>query len=176
MKHDKKMIIIRLTAIVLCLVFITSKFISKTLAKYTSSDFGSDSARVATFFVGNNSTASIGEFSLDDIYNGESKTIEFAIVNFDADNMTEVAYSYEFTVSTLHNLPLIITIAPKEKQGSGELATVSDLVATNGMMDCNDESTHIYTITITWDKNYTDYQYTELIDVLTIDYTCTQIN
>ena len=178
LKHDKKMIIIRLIAIVLCLFFITSKFISKTLAKYTSSDFGSDSARVATFFVGDNGSASIGNFSLEEIYNGATKEIEFVIVNFEGEKITEVAYNYEFTVSTLNNLPLIITIETKQKTGSGEFADIDNITghATSGLMDCNSKSTHSYVIKIKWNEEVIDYEYTELIDILTIDYTCSQID
>lgn len=173
MKHDKKILIIRLIAIFLCLTFITSKYISKTFAKYTSSDFGSDSARVATFFVGaTNNTSSI-DFSLTDINTTTVKEITFNVVNFVDEKKTEVAYNYEFEVSTLNNLPLIITLTAPTESGYAE---VDGLLATNGKMDCNGKTTHTYTITIKWDPSKVDYEYTELIDVLTIDFTCNQID
>ena len=80
MKHNKRLIVLRLIAIVLCLMFITSKYITKTLAKYTSSDFASDSARVATFFIGSNDTKVPISFSINNMKEGYTLTYDFTIV------------------------------------------------------------------------------------------------
>ena len=179
MKHNKRLIVLRLIAIVLCLMFITSKYITKTLAKYTSSDFASDSARVATFFIGSDDTKAPISFSINNMKAGDTLTYDFAIVNYTGDKLTETAYTYNFSVSTLGNLPLTITVSQNSKSGTGEFATIDPVSKTsgvNGTMDCNTKSSHTYTITITWDKNELDYKYTQEVDMLIINYTCTQVD
>ena len=87
--------------------------------------------------------------------------------------------TYDFSVSTLGNLPLTITVSQNSESGTGEFATIDPVSKTscvNGTMDCNTKSSHTYTITITWDKNELDYKYTQEVDMLIINYTCTQVD
>lgn len=164
---------LRAAAIIMCSVFILSRVITSSLAKYTKSDIGTDQGIVATFYVGSNSDKSVISIPLS----SETTTCEFSIVNFIGDEITEVAYNYDFTVSTLDNLPINVTVTPKGT--SDQLATVTGLFGTNGTMPCDSKSTHTYVVTISLDTtqdDYNDYKYTEEIDILIIDFHCEQIN
>lgn len=168
---SKISLILRISIVILCSLFIFTRKIDSSLAKYTSKVSATDSARVATIYVG----ANLSQPTIEIPLSNEPITYELIIQNYDESKHSEVTYEYGFTVSTLGNLPIDITIEQKTNNGKGTLATINNLEATEGIMLCDGDIQHKYTITIKWTDDVLDYEDTLEIDILKISYYCEQI-
>lgn len=104
-----------LASVLLCLVMMSSCLVAGMLAKYTTSDSGSETARVAKFaFSVSDTDASHQIIDLSEIQKpGDSKTYDFSV-----SSKSEVAVSYDITLMLNGNMPLTCTVTKNESGGS----------------------------------------------------------
>lgn len=175
-KQKKKNLFFMFSLILFALVLFSSMITSGILARYTGNNGNNDEAKVAKFYVdGTNSE----EILTLDLTNSSSVVFIVEIVNFNGDTICETAVNYGFTISTLDNLPLKISISEQTKKGSGNLGIVSGTSCTNGYMGVNSKETHSYTITVSWDTSiddWNDYENSKKVDIVIINFNATQID
>lgn len=167
-KLELHTIVLRLAAVLLSLVMLTTGLVSGRYARYVTSASGSDSARVAKFTV----TQSIlqGETDLTqtipmpDIRPGETVPVTVKI-----DHDTEVAVRNTITVENVYsNLPLTFRIAETGTTGSDG----STLAVEYGPGTFEKE----YVISVTWVSDGNDLNYIGMVDLLTITVTTEQVD
>lgn len=144
-------IMIRIAAVLLCLVMISLHLMAGLYAKYTSNGSGEDSARVARFNVIVNGT----DADLDVTCTSNEDTYTIAV-----SNQSEVAVSYTISVDTSLADADSNAVTPVLDQSTGALApggqtqhtlafSVSDWSAfTEGMKGENGEASLSFTVTI----------------------------
>ena len=173
-KLFKIILIFNVVIVVLCSLFILTKKIDSSLAKYRTEVSGNDTSRVATIYVG----ADLSEEYINLHLSSEPLTYNLVIQNYDGSKQSEVSYNYSFSISTLGNLPILITITPKTNNGFGTLAQAKiddNLSYTNGIIPCDYDIKHEYIVTINFIDDVLEYEDTFEIDVLKITYHCEQL-
>ena len=154
-KLELHTIVLRLAAVLLSLVLITTGMVSGRYARYVTSASGSDSARVAKFTV----TQSIlqGETDLaQTIPMPEIKPGDTVVINIVLEYDTEVAVRSTVDVQSLYsNLPLTISVQEK-----GTLSS----------------HTKEYEAAITWVQGSNDVDYIGMVDLITITVTSEQVD
>lgn len=177
MVKRKKNNIAFMISIVLFTLFLFSSIVtSGILAKYTGVSSNDDDARVAKFYVDETNSEEVLTLTLS---NSSSVNFTVEVVNFKDSTVCETAFNYGFTVRTLDNLPLKITISDPAKTGAGTLASISGITCTNGEMLPNGKDTHTYVITVSWDTTvdgWNDYENSKKVDLVIIDFIATQID
>ena len=167
-KLELHTIVLRLAAVLLSLVLITTGMVSGRYARYVTSASGSDSARVAKFTV----TQSIlqGETDLaQTIPMLEIKPGKTVIIDVVVEHDTEVAVRNTVDVQSLYsNLPLTISVQEKGTETSGS----STFTATYGPGTFKKE----YEAAITWVRGSNDVDYIGMVDLITITVTSEQVD
>lgn len=167
-KLELHTIVLRLAAVLLSLVLITTGLVSGRYARYVTSARGSDSARVAKFTV----TQSIlqGETDLTqtipmpEIKPGETVNIDI-LVRHD----TEVAVCNTVEVDSVYdNLPLTISVQEKGTEKSG--SSIFTAVYGPGVF------TKEYEAAITWVRGSNDLDYIGMVDLIIITVTSEQVD
>lgn len=168
--------IVKISLVILgVLVVISSMFSSGMLAKFMNNSNNDDTARVATFNVDMTSAQTTIPLTIS----SDPISFDIVIVNYDENNVTEVASEYQFEVVTLGNLPLKITISQKSFDGNGTIGTINNLTVTGGFMKATEKTQHAFTITVQWDTsapNYKDAKYAEEIDLLKVKFIGSQVD
>ena len=167
-KFDFHIFVMRLAAILLSLVMLTSGMVSGRYARYVTSAAGSDSARVAKFTVtqeilqgGTDLTQTI---PIPEIKPGETVTIDVEV-----EHNSEVAVRSTVEAKSLyHNLPLTICVQEKGTQNSGS----SQFSAVYGPGTFTKE----YEAAITWARGSDDLVYIGMVDLITITVTSEQVD
>ena len=159
-KNDKISIILRVLAISLCIVFISLKSLTTSLAKYTSSVSSSDFAKVAKFISIDSDITSSGTIDFDSsvhIEPKQSKSVEL-IINNDGETTVEVTLSY----SSNGNLPLDI-------YWDGFGGDTYIVILKPG-------ETHSITLYVEWQNTLLNFIYHNTVDTVVINTTCEQVN
>ena len=168
-KLELHTIVLRLAAVLLSLVLITTSMVSGRYARYVTSATGSDSARVAKFMV---TQQSITRGETEDltktipmplILPGESHTVNIAIAH-DA----EVAVNNIIEVSSTNNLPLQFSVSDRSSQQV--LGNPASEYFAPG------KHTKEYTVTISWPDTTNAQAYIGMVDLLTIKVTTQQVD
>ena len=167
-KLELHTIVLRLAAVLLSLVLITTGMVSGRYARYVTSASGSDSARVAKFTV----TQSIlqGETDLaQTIPMPEIKPGETVIIDVVVEHDTEVAVRNTVDVQSLYsNLPLTISVQEKE--------TLSSQSSNFSAEYRPGTFTKEYEAAITWVRGSNDVDYIGMVDLITITVTSEQVD
>ena len=167
-KLELHTIVLRLAAVLLSLVLITTGMVSGRYARYVTSASGSDSARVAKFTV----TQSIlqGETDLaQTIPMPEIKPGDTVVINIVLEYDTEVAVRNTIDVQSLYsNLPLTISVQEKGTETSGS----SIFTAAYGPGTFKKE----YEAAITWVRGSNDVDYIGMVDLIIITVTSEQVD
>ena len=167
-KLELHTIVLRLAAVLLSLVLITTGMVSGRYARYVTSASSSDSARVAKFTV----TQSIlqGETDLaQTIPMPEIKPGETVIIDVVVEHDTEVAVRNTVDVQSLYsNLPLTISVQEKE--------TLSSQSSNFSAEYRPGTFTKEYEAAITWVRGSNDVDYIGMVDLITITVTSEQVD
>lgn len=168
-KFDFHIFVMRLAAVLLSLVMLTTGVVSGRYARYVTSATGSDSARVAKFTVTQQSitrgeTEDLTEtIPMPLILPGESHTVNIAIAH-DA----EVAVNNIIEVSSTNNLPLQFSVSDRSSQQV--LGNPASEYFAPGI------HTKEYTVTISWPDTTNAQAYIGMVDLLTIKVTTQQVD
>lgn len=136
-----------------------------TLSRYMSTVSGTGAVSVA-------SVALDGSIPIDvkNMVPGEGRTVTFSVTNEKDGQISDVAQSYTVTVSTTGNLPLHFTLSAAASPSTGYALTrigQTD-VWTGGALPHTTDTTHTYTLTVTWPANETDPKYAREVDAVTL--------
>jgi len=172
----------RLWAYLLYLGLVSSLILSVTLAKYASTAAGSGTATVAAMAAG----API-EMTLKGMVPGGEQELNFEVVNYTGEKVSEVALDYKITVTTTGNLPLTYALIPDGTAGQvgGTLfaeGSFQDLPDGRKSQDLAggafeliqgadfklEKQTHRYTFKAQWPATEADPGYADEIDLVTI--------
>lgn len=171
-EHKKKSYIRYL----LYLALVTSVVASVTLAKFAQVENPTARAELAAFVVGARLDLEVP--LTDMLAPGDTKTVEFAVTNFDGDNGTDVVMEYKIEVYTTGNLPLEFSLlGEKEADDSDVVNSVlasslgPDLTASGGRLPITSQGgkkTHTYRLTIHWPEAEDSQAYSGEIDRLVV--------
>lgn len=161
-------VVLRLAAVLLSLVLLTSGIVSGRYARYVTSATGSDSARVAKFtltqsilYEGTDLKTSI---PMPEIKPGETVTISLLV-----DHDTEVAVRNTIKLeSTYSNLPLSFRVKEKGTEDTGS----APFAAVYGPGTFTVE----YEAAITWNPGLDDTDYIGMVDLITITVISEQVD
>lgn len=167
---DFHIFVMRLAAVLLSLVMLTSGMVSGRYARYVTSATGSDSARVAKFSVTQQSIQHRGQektrsasIPMPEILPGESEIVDI-LVEYDTEvsirNIISVTNKYE-------NLPLTINVG--EKGGTASGSTFEGVYPSG-------HYTKEYEVTITWPKDSNSQNYIGMVDLIEIAVTTEQVD
>lgn len=154
------------TYICLILMLVTSV----TLARYTTIVTGNGIATVAAVDV------NISEFTFGNVKlsPGATETLTFNVTNFTGGEINDVNLDYTVTVSGTGNLPLTFALTGTASGTTGHIGsaatTVNGNVWSGGTFEHTYQTTHTYTLTVTWTQNAGDdaAAYADEIDAITV--------
>jgi len=165
-------IILRLAAVLLIMVMLSTSMVAGRYARYVSTASGSDTARVAVFNVeeGGSLMNSFSE-GLHDLYPGQ--TIKKEIV---VNNKSEVTIEYTVSAkSTYEFLPLEYTVSVGGNAENAENAENVKLpVPYRGTMAPGDEAT--ITLNIEWPADKNNVSYCGKVDMVEVTLNATQVD
>ena len=160
MIKDKLGLALRIVALCLVSFFISSRMVSESLAKYSTTATSYDQARVAKFIDINNDISSTGSIIFNDELNlkpGDSKEVTFTIVN-----NGEVTLTLKLELLKYGTLPLkyyfndVETLYYEKELEPGESVVV--------------------TIDMIWDINDNDYKYSNVVELVKVYAICEQVD
>ncbi|MBC8570587.1 hypothetical protein [Zongyangia hominis] len=157
----------RIAGYLFCLSLICMAVCGVSYARYASSVNGSAIATVAAVAGEMRNTA----IDVSGMQPGDTKTVEFAVANYSGGKTSEVAQEYTVTVKTSGNLPFTFTLTPKAgtENPAGSLKNTSGVwKSTAGFLPAAEQTTHSYTLTITWPAGQTAPDYMDEIDTVTL--------
>ena len=157
----------RVAAVLLCLVLISTHMMSGLLAKYTTSSRMSDNARVAKFNVTESGSATQSiNFAinpLDTQLSENTSRIQYAI---EVANYSEVTMSYKISAyNATGNLPLILVM-----EHHGNEANV-----TSGVLKPS-AKTETLMLNILWEEGNNIFTYNNKVDEIIVTVECEQID
>lgn len=167
-KKYQKNWMLRASAVLLCMVLISTWMLSGLMARYVSGGSGSDSARTAAFVFQLQDGIGTQYIDLSGITRpGDSKSYTFIISNADADIVSEVAESYHIEIQMNGSLPL--TAAVKKQADKDNLIELSMLETTvekpiignaeGGVFQAARSREDTYILTVTWPEEQNDVKY-----------------
>ena len=147
--------VLRLAAVLMILVLLTTSMVSGRYARYASSDSYSEGARIAAFvFDVEDTDGQAWSLDLTELQKpGDEQTFSFVVTNAkDSDTFSEVAICYGVTVMAEGSVPAEITIEDESKQ---LLLTVNCDGSASGSFAGADfaaaeSASHVYTMTVEW--------------------------
>jgi hypothetical protein len=159
----------RVVRYLLCLALICAVMVGMSYARYTTAVSGSQTASVASVSMEGTTTQTV---DISDLSPGQEKTMEFQVVNFSGDHVSEVAQDYTISVKTSGNLPLTFALSGKDPTGSyaGGLSNSSGVWKTSspGSLPAGNTASHTYALTIRWPGQASASDYSEEIDTVTL--------
>lgn len=179
----------RLWLYLLYLGLVTTLILSVTLARYASTTGGSGTATVAAMAGGGEPIHMIVENMLP---GSAPQTLQFKVVNYKDNAVSEVALDYEITVETTGNLPLKFELAAAGADAAGTTVQTGAILATGDgaksqtltggcfplITDAGGNAltkqAHTYTLTVTWPKAQSDAGYADEIDLVTVSVSARQ--
>ncbi len=169
----------RLWVYLLYLGLVTSLILSVTLARYASTAGGTGTATVAAMAGGGEILVQGQniEMPLEGLLPGGEKTLEFQVVNYTGDAISEVAMEYDIKVETTGNLPLTFTLTTTETANGINAGTIlaDGTPLTGGLFPLTEEKqAHTYALTATWPPDKKDARYADEIDLVTVTVTARQ--
>lgn len=139
----------RILGYAVCLVLATASIASVSYARYHSEIAGTGIASVAAF--AGDTTINL---SVSDLAPGETKTVEFQVVNYKDSKISEVTQSYSISIETSGNLPIRYALKEKSIDGGGTPAggftDETRTTASNGTLPHTNKAIHLYTLTLEW--------------------------
>ena len=144
-------ILMRLVAVLLTLVLISTAIVSGRFARYTTTASGEDSARVARFLIRNRdlNDPMFENFSTDGMSPGDSRKIAVLV-----DVKSEIAFRYTLTVNRPYaDLPLVVSLNP---DGSDPATVFTDIVPAG-----KDAQFSVYVV---WPQNFDSKKYIGRVD------------
>lgn len=163
-KNKRPFHMMRLAAVLLVLVLLSTSIVCGRFARFVSSDTTEDSARIAAFVFHVNDT----ENHYLDISNirqpGDSQTYKFTVRNYFSDRViSEVDEEFILSLELRGSLPLECTLT------GGDKLTVNAIDMDTTGLDAANGAHHIfgaavkqgveYELTVTWDPNEKDVSY-----------------
>lgn len=168
MRYKVMMILLIIVFFVLSLGLTYSYFNS-------SSNLSTVDQRLA-HFVFDTETLDRLELPLIDLTPGVVNSYNFSISNTTDDVTSDVTIEYELTILTPHFTPLIIQLYKEEElimtcDESYSRNDNNELVCNSSIQELShdDEYTHDYVLKVTFDDNYSDEIYSNLIDYINIE-------
>lgn len=174
-KPHYPVLVFRITALLVCLVLITTYLLSGVYSKFYTSAGGSDNARVARFSPEFTSTVINVENQLPgfpDIPNN-SYEIPFEVKNTSDDKVSEVAMKYKIVLKTTGNIPLTFTLL----NGAGNELKTWDCDGISGeqiyeytndslIFGVGTKETQNYKFKIEWSSDRNNAQFSGMIDAV----------
>ncbi len=150
-------------------VLVTALVSTATLSRYMTSISATDSVTVASVAMESAGIASL-DVDLSDISLGTSKYFSFDVVNFTDSRASEVTQDYYIEILTTGNLPITYTLTTVDEDTSSHALTSANggLMWTGGVLEHSVDSTHSYTLTISWPAEEIDYSYMDEVDAVKI--------
>lgn len=181
-------LIMRFAAILGCLTLISAYLLSGVYSKFYTSDFGSDSARVARFSPSFTSTSA--EITVENQLPGlpdipnNSYVIDFSVQNTSDENPSEVAMKYKIVLKTTGNIPLKFTLLDKSENTTFD---TWDCDGINGKQEHGyTESSFVfgvgtqekdeYKLKIEWPSDRNDAQFSGMTDAVYLEVVFEQID
>lgn len=159
MNENRKtyLIPLRVAAVLLVLIMLTTSLITGRYARYTSSGSGMDSARIAAYVFDVRDTAG-HILDLTEIQKpGDHEDVTFVVSNHRGDVVSEVEETYVLTIQMQSSLPLTCTLT-----GGNKTITLTDMGGTGtdtNTFEAAVKSDVTYTLQVDWDENETDIEY-----------------
>lgn len=155
--EKNRSLVLRIAAVLLCLILISLWMLGDMYARYTTDKDGSDGARVAAFAV--TETGEATKEITADVKPGDTETYDVTVTN-----QSETAIHYEIAVENKYNnLPL-----------ECQMLDSNDNEITQGDIAAGDSSKHTYKLRITWPKNQNDASYAGKTDQLVVKLSAVQ--
>ena len=152
--------IMRLAAVLLCLVLVTTWATGKMYARYTTRVTVSDQARVAKFNITETGDLT-HEIKIDNMKPGETRDFTVEVTS-----SSEVAVYYTIAVENVYkNLPLEFTM----RNAAGEKIEKATIAP-------NETDAKTYTLRVTWPKEKADPACAGKVDLLAITLTAAQVD
>lgn len=155
-RSNKRPPLLVICAVLTYLVILTSSLSSGLYARYTSSDFDMDSARVARFEFCAESTSAVELIDLSDISTpGDSVTYQFKVANNNGASVCEVVQRYTVTVKVDGNMPLVCTLT-QNGSAADSLETFSGSKRTlnvEGDLLAGEADEDTFSLTVEWPKD-----------------------
>lgn len=166
----------RIVCYLFCLSLVCAVVFGVSYARYMTTVNGTATATVAA--VSDKITNMDRKIDVSDMEPGESKTVDFNVVNFSNNQVSEVGQDYTVTVKTSGNLPFAFTLASAggtseagTKNFAGNLVKKDDNVwesISSGNLPASVRTTHSYTLTVSWPKGEGKPDYADEIDTVTL--------
>lgn len=173
---------LRIAAVLLCLVLVSTYLLSGLYARYTTSATGTDEARVAVFGSSESVTLDSGGGLLASMVPGNSATYKITVSNAQGDRVSEVAQSYNVEVETAGNLPLTFTLSENGKGTIAESSSASaafsihSFAADDMRFAAGAPQSKTYWLTVTWPANKNDAKYANVPDFIQVNVNVSQID
>lgn len=192
-KHSKKTS--RLPVYLLLAVVATMLATTGTLAKYSSQFSASTVLNVAAFAGGGSFDFDLDE-DLENMYPADTRTVYFAVQNYEDGQDCDVAMEYQVRLETTGNLPLNFTLRRKTDGGNEKGEAVGALeisapaageepipgvtyVAAGGKLPVasadDGRTVHAYELEVSWPPEYNDMKYSGKVDEVTVTVIAEQV-
>lgn len=142
-----------------------------TLSRYLTTISGTGAAQVANVALGGTLPINV-----TDMHPGESRAIAFTVKNADNGKISEVAQSYAISVSSTGNLPLSFTLGSSESTDHALTQANGSSTWTGGLLPHTTETTHAYTLTVSWPGGQNNPKYAKEVDAVTLRVDAQQAN
>ena len=172
-------ILMRLVAVLLSLVLISTAVVSGRYARYVTTDSGEHSARIAAFvFNVQEDNTKFVDLSKAIQKPGDSATCQVTVSNQRAKAISEVTQDYKITLTIHGNMPLVckvnnVSVFDLTQMAEGALNCVwSD----HGTFTASESSSRQYAVTVEWPSEYSgaDYANGSCIAELELNMVCMQ--
>ena len=178
----KKNTMLRAAGVLFALVLITTWMTTGLLARYVTTASGTDDARVAAFVFHVKDKEKTIQLTLDGLtVPGAEKAYTFEVTNTRNGKTSEVAQEYSIAMTLNGSLPLSCELKRESDSSTQTIdALTASLPATTtpiiGTFAAAVESTHTYTLTVTWPDTESDPQYAYGVAVVELTFTSEQID
>jgi len=179
-KASAGVILIRIAAVLFCLVLISTSMMSGLYARYTVGAPSGDGAGVARFVFLDEGLDVSPTPLLQELQPGAAETYSFTVTNQSTDAVSEVALSYEIVIHTTANLPITYKLTCETNGKGASAATVNAAAGVitwlGGRMNASEATEHRYTLTVSWPSEKNDAKYAMEIDYALLSVQCEQID
>lgn len=173
-KKNSSPVVLRLAAVLMILVLMTTGIVSGRYARYVTTASNSDSARVAAFvFEVMEQGGQDWQLNLDSLQKpGDQQSFSFAVTNtLGEGKVSEVSIGYTVSVKAEGSIPVTITVKEAEEQKLTLDCTGNVSSSFHGVaFEAADAKTHNYILTVEWpeEKNGIEYAEGKRVLVLTV--------
>ena len=164
-------------ALVIIMLIVTCySIVSPLYAKYTYSVSGNSQATAAKFVIGFEEDSNVLNIPMDLV--DDNQKYYFEVANNNSDGLLEVTTSYNFTLETFGNLPLVFNLYKFNPETSDYdiLADFDSNISEDFILDFNSEQNDKFMLDIQWDIEEKDYRYSDTIDYILIRLNAVQVD